>query len=183
MKTPLLAATAAFAFISLLSPSLAQSSPKAAEHGQAASARDKPYASLIASHAASNGIPAELVHRVIMRESRYRAAAVGRGGASGLMQVKLSTARAMGYSGSAAGLLDPATNLTYGVRYLAGAYRAARGHHGRTIVYYASGYRGAGLPARTYLRAPVQSATLTTLSATGAPVAVDGQTQNAASSR
>ncbi len=30
-----------------------------------------------------------------------------------------------GLQGSAAGLLDPETNLTYGVRYLAGAYRAA----------------------------------------------------------
>jgi soluble lytic murein transglycosylase-like protein len=102
--------------------------------------RERPYDSLIASHAASNGIPAELVHRVIVRESRYRANATGRGGASGLMQIKLSTARAMGYSGSAAGLLDPDTNLTYGVKYLAGAYRVAHGNHGRTVGYYASGY-------------------------------------------
>jgi soluble lytic murein transglycosylase-like protein len=102
--------------------------------------RTRPYDSLIASHASSNGIPAELVHRVIVRESRYRANAMGRGGASGLMQIKLSTARAMGYSGSAAGLLDPETNLTYGVKYLAGAYRTARGNHGRAVSYYASGY-------------------------------------------
>ena len=100
----------------------------------------RPYNSLIANHASSNGIPAELVHRVIVRESRYRANAMGRGGASGLMQIKLATARAMGYSGSAAGLLDPETNLTYGVKYLAGAYRTARGNHGRTVSYYASGY-------------------------------------------
>jgi soluble lytic murein transglycosylase-like protein len=100
----------------------------------------RPYDSLIASHASSNGVPAELVHRVIVRESRYRANAMGRGGASGLMQIKLSTARALGYSGSAAGLLDPDTNLTYGVKYLAGAYRTARGNHGRTVGYYASGY-------------------------------------------
>ena len=65
---------------------------------------------------------------------------MGRGGASGLMQIKLATARSMGYTGSAAGLLDPDTNLTYGVRYLAGAYRAARGNHGRAVGYYASGY-------------------------------------------
>ena len=77
---------------------------------------------------------------MIVRESRYRANAMGRGGASGLMQIKLATARAMGYSGSAAGLLDPDTNLTYGVKYLAGAYRVARGNHGRTVGYYASGY-------------------------------------------
>jgi soluble lytic murein transglycosylase-like protein len=100
----------------------------------------RPYDSLIASHASSNGIPAELVHRVIVRESRYRANAMGRGGASGLMQIKLSTARALGYTGNASGLLDPETNLTYGVKYLAGAYRTARGNHGRAVGYYASGY-------------------------------------------
>ena len=70
---------------------------------------------------------------MIVRESRYRANAMGRGGASGLMQIKLATARAMGYSGSAAGLLDPETNLTYGVKYLAGAYRTAGGNHGRAV--------------------------------------------------
>lgn len=95
---------------------------------------------MIESHAASNGVPAELVHRVIVRESRYNAGAMGRGGAIGLMQIKLATARGLGYTGTAAGLRDPETNLTYGVRYLAGAYRVANGHHGRAVGYYASGY-------------------------------------------
>jgi len=134
----------------------------------------RPYDSMIASHASSNGIPVELVHRVIVRESRYRASAMGRGGASGLMQIKLATARSMGYTGSAAGLLDPDTNLTYGVRYLAGAYRAAGGHHGRAVGYYASGYYGAGRPARAYARmAPQeqQPATLFTTAASAEPMA------------
>jgi soluble lytic murein transglycosylase-like protein len=99
-----------------------------------------PYSAIIESHAAANGVPTELVHRVIMRESRYNAGAMGRGGAIGLMQIKLATARGLGYTGSAAGLRDPETNLTYGIRYLAGAYRAANGHHGRAVGYYASGY-------------------------------------------
>src|SRR5688572_15351652 len=72
---------------------------------------------LIVKHAKANGVPATLVHRIIIRESRYNAGAVGRGGALGLMQIKHGTARALGYSGSAAGLLDAETNLTYGVRY------------------------------------------------------------------
>jgi soluble lytic murein transglycosylase-like protein len=125
-------------------------------------ARGRPYDSMIASHAASNGIPVELVHRVVVRESRYRADARGRGGATGLMQIKLATARSMGYSGSAAGLLDPETNLTYGVRYLAGAYRAASGNHGRAVGYYASGYRGARMPASAYARALPQQAVFAT---------------------
>jgi soluble lytic murein transglycosylase-like protein len=132
----------------------------------------RPYDAMIASHAAANGVPPELVHRVVIRESRYRANARGSGGASGLMQIKLATARSMGYTGSAAGLLDPETNLTYGVRYLAGAYRAAGGSHGRAVSYYASGYRGAARPARAYAMAPRQPAFFTTASAEAEPVAL-----------
>jgi soluble lytic murein transglycosylase-like protein len=95
---------------------------------------------LIASHAQANGVPASLVHRVVVRESRYRPGAVGRGGAMGLMQIKLATARGLGYTGSARGLLDPETNLKYAVRYLAGAYRVARGNPDRAVMHYARGY-------------------------------------------
>ena len=48
----------------------------------------------------------------------------------------------MGYRGSAEGLLDPATNLTYAVRYLAGAYRAAGGNESRAAALYTQGYDG-----------------------------------------
>jgi soluble lytic murein transglycosylase-like protein len=98
------------------------------------------YDALVATHAAANGVPEALVHRVIVRESRYRAHLVGRGGTIGLMQIKLATARSLGYTGDAAGLRDPDTNLTYAVKYLAGAYRAAGGDHSRAMHYYASGY-------------------------------------------
>jgi soluble lytic murein transglycosylase-like protein len=56
------------------------------------------------------------------------------------MQIKLATARGLGYTGDAQGLRDPNTNLTYGVKYLAGAYRVANGDHNRAIHYFASGY-------------------------------------------
>ena len=95
---------------------------------------------LVAAHAQANGVPVVLVHRVIVRESRYNARVIGKGGAMGLMQIKAATARGVGYNGSAAGLLDPATNLTYAVRYLAGAYRLAGGNHDRAVSYYARGY-------------------------------------------
>jgi soluble lytic murein transglycosylase-like protein len=96
---------------------------------------------MIARHAQMNGLPEALVHRVVIRESRYNAHVVGAGGAMGLMQIKLGTAREMGYAGTAAGLLDPETNLTYAVRYLAGAYRVAGGNADRTVANYARGYR------------------------------------------
>jgi soluble lytic murein transglycosylase-like protein len=109
------------------------------------------YDALVATHAAANGVPESLVHRVIVRESRYHPGVVGRGGAIGLMQIKLATARGLGYTGDAAGLRDPNTNLTYAVKYLAGAYRAANGNHDRAVAYYAGGYYYAAkrLAART----------------------------------
>ncbi|HEX7791517.1 MAG TPA: transglycosylase SLT domain-containing protein [Afipia sp.] len=97
------------------------------------------YEQMVASHAAANGVPAELVHRVIVRESRYNPRAVSKGN-YGMMQIKLATARGLGYTGTAQGLLDPETNLTYAVKYLAGAYRAANGNHIRAVSYYAGGY-------------------------------------------
>jgi soluble lytic murein transglycosylase-like protein len=128
MKRPLtlaaLAATAAFSF------------PRQAT-------AQSEYDALIASQAQANGVPEALVQRVIQRESRYRPGATGRCGCVGLMQIKLATARGLGYSGDAAGLRDPNTNLTYGVKYLAGAYRAAGGDPNRAMHYYASGYYGA----------------------------------------
>ena len=128
MKRPLtLVALAAIAALSLSRQAAAQSE----------------YDGLISSQAQANGVPEALVHRVIQRESRYRPGATGRCGCIGLMQIKLATARGLGYTGDAAGLRDPNTNLTYGVKYLAGAYRAANGDPSRAMHYYASGYYGA----------------------------------------
>src|SRR5437588_10560487 len=98
------------------------------------------YDNLVATHARANNVPEVLVHRVIVRESRYRPDLVGRGGTIGLMQIKLATARSLGYTGDAAGLRDPDTNLAYGIKYLAGAWRAANSDHARAMHYYASGY-------------------------------------------
>ena len=107
---------------------------------QTAHAQRADYEAMVATHAQANGVPEALVHRVIVRESRYRPGVVGRGGTIGLMQIKLATARGLGYTGDAAGLRDPNTNLTYAVKYLAGAYRAANGDANRAVGYYAGGY-------------------------------------------
>lgn len=107
---------------------------------QAAFAGQADYAEMVAMHARANGVPEALVHRVIMRESRYQPGLVGHGGTVGLMQIKLATARGLGYTGDAAGLRDPNTNLTYAVKYLAGAYHAAGGDHDRAVRYFAGGY-------------------------------------------
>jgi soluble lytic murein transglycosylase-like protein len=80
------------------------------------------------SQASAAGLPASLVARVILRESGRNPRAVH------------AAARAMGYTGSAAGLLDPQTNMTYALRYLAGAYRAAGGNESRAVALYSRGY-------------------------------------------
>ena len=98
-----------------------------------------PLDGMAASQASANGVPASLVERVIKRESGGNPRAVSRGN-YGLMQIRLGTARAMGFSGSAAELLDPQINMTYAVRYLAGAYRAAGGNENRAVALYARGY-------------------------------------------
>jgi Transglycosylase SLT domain len=89
------------------------------------------YEAMIAAQASANNVPESLVHRVIVRESRYQPSLVGRGGTIGLMQIKLATARGLGYTGTAEGLRNPETNLAWGIKYLAGAYRAAGSDHSR----------------------------------------------------
>ncbi len=95
--------------------------------------------SLVAKHSAASGVPETLIRRVIKRESGGRPRVISKGN-YGLMQIRLGTARAMGYRGGVEGLLDADTNMTYAVKYLAGAYRLARGNHDQSIRYYAAGY-------------------------------------------
>jgi soluble lytic murein transglycosylase-like protein len=94
---------------------------------------------LIAKHSAAYGVPESLVRRVIKRESGGRARVVSKGN-YGIMQIKPATARGMGYTGTAAGLLDADTNMTYAVKYLANAYKVAGGNHDRAVALYAGGY-------------------------------------------
>ena len=73
------------------------------------------------------------------RESGYNPRASHRGNL-GLMQIRYGTARAMGYTGSASGLLDANTNLAYAVPYLANAYKVAGGNQDRAVSLYSGGY-------------------------------------------
>lgn len=84
-------------------------------------------------------VPAELVHRVVKRESGYRADARN-GPYYGLMQILPQTAQTMGYRGSPNGLLDADTNLQYGVKYLRGAYIVGNRNHDSAVSWYSRGY-------------------------------------------
>jgi hypothetical protein len=155
--TPLFAPTAPAASFAM--------APQPHRTVRATAPRDGALDAAIARHAAANGLPVDLVHRVVIRESRYNPRA--RNGSNlGLMQIKHATARGVGYSGSAAGLLDAETNLTYAVKYLAGAYQAAGGNASRAVAYYASGYHGRGVAVAR--RAP-RMVTEASASSWGAP--------------
>ncbi|HRP80228.1 MAG TPA: transglycosylase SLT domain-containing protein [Aquamicrobium sp.] len=98
------------------------------------------YDAIISRHAAQHGIPASLARAVVRIESNYRPNARGRAGEIGLMQIKPSTARMMGYSGSAKGLYDPETNIRWGMKYLARAHALGGGDTCGTILRYNAGH-------------------------------------------
>ena len=86
-----------------------------------------------------HGVPRSLVHRVIQRESDYRANARN-GPYYGLMQILPATARQMGFRGQPSDLLDAQTNLTYAVKYLRGAWMVSDGNEPEAVMWYARGY-------------------------------------------
>jgi soluble lytic murein transglycosylase-like protein len=94
---------------------------------------------LIEAAAARHGVPEALVQRVVIRESRHDPGARN-GPYMGLMQIHPSTARGMGFRGSAEELLDPGVNLEYAVRYLRGAWLVADGDQEEAVGWYARGY-------------------------------------------
>ena len=94
---------------------------------------------LINRYADEYDVPPSLFHRVIQRESGYRANARN-GPYYGLMQILPQTAGTMGYRGSPGGLLDAETNLKYAGKYLRGAWLLSRGSETRAVTWYAKGY-------------------------------------------
>ncbi len=102
--------------------------------------KDMPYAELIAGEAERAGVRLELAHAVIFVESNYRPDVTGSAGEIGLMQIKLATARDMGFTGTRKELYDPATNLRYGLKYLAGAKERGGGTLCGTILKYNAGH-------------------------------------------
>ncbi|WP_244631156.1 transglycosylase SLT domain-containing protein [Aureimonas sp. ME7] len=95
---------------------------------------------LIAEAADENDLPRELAYAVVRVESHYNPRARG-AGVYGLSQIKPATARGMGFSGPAEALLDPETNLRYGMRYLKGAYEQGGGDVCQTAMKYKGGHR------------------------------------------
>jgi soluble lytic murein transglycosylase-like protein len=93
----------------------------------------------IEHYAATYDVPVSLVQRVVLRESRHIPDARN-GPYFGLMQILPQTAETMGYRGSPYGLLNPDTNLKYGVKYLRGAWLVSGGDEDEAIGWYSRGY-------------------------------------------
>lgn len=98
------------------------------------------YRPFVEKYASENDVPLELAHAVITIESNYKASSLGKAGEIGLMQIKPTTAKLMGYGGSRIGLFDPETNIKYGMKYLGKARKLGGGTTCGTILKYNAGH-------------------------------------------
>jgi Transglycosylase SLT domain len=95
---------------------------------------------LVRQEAQQRGLPPEVADAVAQVESAYNPNAVGTVGEVGLMQVRPTTAAMLGHSRAMADLHEPSTNIRYGVRYLAEAWKLANGDLCRALMKYRAGH-------------------------------------------
>ncbi len=98
------------------------------------------YRDLVRKAAEQAGLPPEIADAVVRTESRYDPNVTGAVGEIGLMQVRPSTARLLGFTGSLEELREPHTNIALGVAYLAGAWRLANGDICTAVMKYRAGH-------------------------------------------
>ena len=83
---------------------------------------------LIKSQALGFGVPTWFALRIAKVESNFNPLVTGSAGEIGVFQLKCQTARGIGFSGSCAGLYNPATNVRYGLKYLSMAVKSSNGN-------------------------------------------------------
>jgi soluble lytic murein transglycosylase-like protein len=98
------------------------------------------YRALIEKEAAQSGLAPEIAEAVMAVESGFNPAVIGGAGEIGLMQILPSTARMLGFAGTLADLAVPATNIHFGVTYLAEAWRRAGGDLCTAVMKYRAGH-------------------------------------------
>jgi soluble lytic murein transglycosylase-like protein len=98
------------------------------------------YRALSAIEARRDGLTPEIADAVMAVESGYNPAAIGTSGEIGLMQILSSTARLLGFAGTDTELAQPATNIHYGVMYLAAAWQLAGGDLCTAVMKYRAGH-------------------------------------------
>jgi soluble lytic murein transglycosylase-like protein len=95
---------------------------------------------LVDKHASANGIPAAFARAVVRIESNFNPKATGRQREVGLMQIKYETARGIGFAGTREQLYDPDTNLQWGMKYLAMAWKLGGSTPCGAVMKYQGGH-------------------------------------------
>jgi soluble lytic murein transglycosylase-like protein len=98
------------------------------------------YRTRVREEASLAGIPPDFADAIAEVESGYHSRAIGTAGEVGLMQVLPSTARMLGFEGTAEELAAPEVNIHYGVTYLAQAWRLAGGDICTAAMKYRAGH-------------------------------------------
>jgi soluble lytic murein transglycosylase-like protein len=83
---------------------------------------------MIKRMAPSYGVPTWFALRIAQIESSYNPRARGPAGEYGVFQMKCATARGIGFRGNCGALLNPQTNIQYGLKHLQLAVRLSRGN-------------------------------------------------------
>lgn len=84
--------------------------------------------SLIKAMAPSQGVPTWFALRIAHVESNYNPRMRGSAGEYGVYQMKCATAKDIGFHGNCAALLDPRTNVQWGLKHLALAIGKSNGN-------------------------------------------------------
>jgi soluble lytic murein transglycosylase-like protein len=99
---------------------------------------------MVRQAAVKEKVPVELALAVAETESRFQCKAIGSAGERGVMQIKPSTARGIGYKGHASALSDCQIGIYWGMKYLKMALVKAKGDFKKAAFLY-----NAGLNAKT----------------------------------
>lgn len=98
-----------------------------ASRGASQAARNN-VAAIIRSSAPAYGVPTWFALRIAKVESNFNPNARGSAGEYGVFQLKCSTARGIGFRGDCSQLLNPHTNVQYGLKHLSMAVRMSGGN-------------------------------------------------------
>lgn len=146
LRTCLCLALASFAH---LTPLAARSEPGPGPD-QRAEVPSVDVVALIRREASANQVSPELAEALVGVLSGFDRSAQGPFGEVGLMQIRMATARMLGFKGSEAELRDPETNVRLGMAHLKRAFVLARGDICQTLLKYRTNYAETGLtPAVT----------------------------------
>jgi hypothetical protein len=83
---------------------------------------------MIKRSAPGYGVPTWFALRIAKVESGYNPNTRGSAGEYGVFQLKCATARGIGFRGNCAALLNPSTNVQYGLKHLSMAVRMSHGN-------------------------------------------------------